>query len=84
MGGCACAQCVSQSFNDLEDRISQNDEMSMGKSAAKLDQGSVDSRVDVADSHCCLKHQILTHTHESNASRRRGWGFLASGLWQMK
>lgn len=30
----------------------------MGKSAAQLNQRSVDGRADVADS--CLKHQILT------------------------
>lgn len=81
---CASIQCISQSFNNSENRISQNDEMSMGKSAAKLHQRSVDGRVDVADSHCCLKRQVLAQTHESNASRRRGREFLVSGQWQMK
>lgn len=49
--------------------------MSMGKSAAKLDQRSVDGRVGVADSRCCLKHQILAQTHESNASREGAGDF---------
>jgi len=72
MGGCASAQYIFQSFNDSEDRISQNDEMSMGKSAAKSDQRSVDSRVDVADSYCCLKYQILSQTRKSQMLPEEG------------
>lgn len=43
--------------------VSQNDAMGMGKSAAQLDQRSVDGRVDVADS--CLKHQTLIQMHKT-------------------
>lgn len=48
--------------------------MSVGKSAAKLDQRSIDGRVDVANTRCCLKHQILTQTHTSQMLPGEGAG----------